>query len=56
MTGIQLDVRLQDGLDFLKGVGVLDGYAQQRNPGCFKYLIHKLITVLAIIALVALVI
>ncbi len=35
---------------------MLDRHPQQRNPGCFKYLIHKLIAFLAVIALVAFVI
>jgi hypothetical protein len=56
LTGIQLDVRLQQRLDFLERVGMLDRHAHQRNPGRFKYLIHKLIAFLAVIALVALVI
>ncbi len=56
LTGIQLDVGLQHRLDFLQRIGVLDRHPQQWNPGCFKYLIHKLIAFLAIIALVALVV
>jgi hypothetical protein len=56
LTGIQLDVGLQQRLNFLQGVRVLDWHTHQRNPGSSKNLIHKLIALLAVIALVALVI
>lgn len=35
---------------------MLDRHAHQWDPGCFKNLIHKLIPLLAILALVALVV
>ena len=56
MTGIQLDVGLQQRLNFLQRVGMLDRDAHQWNPGSRKDLLDKLIALLAVIALVTFVI
>jgi hypothetical protein len=56
LTGIRFDIGLQHRLNFLEGAGLLDRHSQLWNPSCYKYLIHKLITFLAVIALVALIV
>jgi hypothetical protein len=49
-------IGLQQRLNFLQGVGVLDRHAHQWDSGSSKDLIHKLIALLAVIALVTFVI